>query len=147
MDTIPTFPFLKTNPGETYQSNVCNNINTKLITIKKQCEIKFKNNYTVFFTTDNRNILDNIIKIFNKSKVIYENNLIQHLDRNPQNPDISKIFIDNYILSQKTKLLYISSRSSYGRIAALSCNHNNIYDLNSNLLNKKTLLSKGEMLF
>ena len=118
-----------------------------ILYIKKICDQTYKDNYNIFFTTDNVDLLDNIINIFNKSKVIYEDSLIQHLDRNFINSDISKIFIDSYILSQKTKSMFISSYSNFGRLAALSSTHNNIYDLDCNLLDKKNLLSKHEIIF
>tara|TARA_B100000575_G_C23134908_1_gene659071 strand:- start:1345 stop:2277 length:933 start_codon:yes stop_codon:yes gene_type:complete len=123
------------------------NMDSYLLNIKKNCDQTYKDNYNIFFTTDNVKLLDNIIKIFNKSKVIYEDSLIQHLDRNFINSDISKIFIDSYILSQKTKSMFISSYSNFGRQAALSSTHNNIYDLDCNLLDKKNLLSKHEIIF
>ena len=71
------------------------------------------------------------------------NDIIQHLDRDAVDTNISKVFIDNYILSQKTNILYISTYSNYGRIAALSCNHNKIYDLHrKNVDIKKLLINK-----
>ena len=120
--------YMKTNIGENYKSNYDKKINTKLLNIKDMCEKMFNYNYNIFFTTDNIQILDKVYNIFEKSQIIYVNDLIQHLDRKPINSDISKIFIDNYILSQKTTLLFISVNSNYGRIAALSSNHNNIYN-------------------
>ena len=56
-------------------------------------------------------------------------------------------YIDNYILSQRTELLYISDFSNYGRIAALSSVHDNIYNQNTEKTDGKALLSKHELLF
>ena len=62
--------------------------------------------------------------------------------------DISKVFVDNYILSQKTDLLIISANSNYGRLAALTSNHDQLYSFTTlDSLDKKTLLSKHENLF
>ena len=138
--------YMVTNSGETYNTNINKNINNKLLKIKKICDIKF-NDYNIFLTSDNLKMYDEIIGVFDKSKVIYENSLIQHLDRKSKNSDISKIFIDNYILSQETKTLFITECSNFGRIAALSCKHTNIYDLDCNTLNLSRLVSKHERLF
>ena len=123
------------------------NIDFYLLKMKQICDRDFNNDYNIFFTTDNIELLHEVYKVFGKSKVMYDDSLIQHLDRECIDSDISKVFIDNYILSQKTKMLFISQYSGFGRIAALSCEHNNIYNLDSQLISKKTLLSKHEMLF
>ena len=138
--------FMVTNQHETHNTQLSNGIDKKLLRIKNNCDINFKD-YNIYFTTDNSKLYDIAIKIFSKSKIIYDNSLIQHLDRKNIQSDFSKTFVDNMILSQKTKALYISKCSNFGRIAALSCNHNNIYDLNTNIINKKDILSKQEMLF
>ena len=91
---------------------------------------------------DNFDVVNNV---FSPDKVIYYNSLIQHIDRKSIDDDISKVFIDNYILSQKTVDLYITFNSNYGRIAALSCLHDNIYDINCSELDKKNLLSKSKL--
>jgi hypothetical protein len=70
----------------------------------------------------------------------------QHLD-DPLTGDFSKVYVDNYILSQRTDRLYISPKSNYGRVAALSAVHDLCFDLKGEPIAKKTLLSKGEMLF
>ena len=83
--------------------------------------------------------------IFDESRIIYDDTTIQHLDRKSIDNDNSKIFSDNIILSQKTKLLFISKHSNYGRIAALSAKHDNIYDFtNCKMISKKTIFSKHE---
>ncbi len=80
--------------------------------------------------------------LFN-NKLIYYDLELTHLDNKPNLNAIKKIFIDNYILSQNTTKMYISSYSNFGRIAALSSVHDNIY-CNETLqkLNKENLLSK-----
>jgi hypothetical protein len=70
----------------------------------------------------------------------------QHLDEALVG-DFSKVYVDNYILSQRTDRLYISPRSNYGRVAALSAAHDLCFDLKGAAIPKKSLLSKGEMLF
>ena len=55
--------------------------------------------------------------------------------------------MDNYILSQKTDMMFITQRSNFGRIAALSSVHNNIYGLDGNRLEKKRLLTKHDNVF
>lgn len=120
----------------------------KLEKIKLLCTESLGNDYNIFFTTDNLELLESVYSVFGKSKVIYNNDLIQHLDNRAVEPDISKVFVDNYILSQKTEMLFITGCSNYGRVAALSCGHNNIYDFDTcNKLEKKGLLSKHEQLF
>ena len=100
----------------------------------------------IFFLTSD---YFNSIKIANKlwENIIYCNQIIQHIDRKAINDNISKIFIDNYLLSQKTKMLFISDYSNYGRIAALSSIHNNIFNLKIKKLNKKNLLTKHKLIF
>jgi hypothetical protein len=139
--------YMITNPGENYQNNITNFIKI-LSNIKNKCEEKYKNNYNIFFTTDNINLLQDVYNMFDKTQIIYNNDLIQHLDRNSIDDDISKTFIDNYILSQKTEMLFIDPNSNFGRIAALSSIHNNIYNTyDIKVVDKKKLLSKAELLF
>ena len=95
--------------------------------------------YSVFLTSDYDRAYVFAKDIW-KTNLIYNDQSIQHLDRNPTN--ISKIFADNYILSQKTVSLYISEWSNYGRVAALSAPHANIYNLSCIPLRKESLLSK-----
>ena len=123
------------------------NIYSKLLNIRNLCESKFNDDYNVFFTTDNLKILDDINSMFDESRVIYNHDLIQHID-GPVNSDISKVFVDNYILSQKTDLLIICINSNYGRLAALSSNHDQLYSFTTlDSLDRKSLLSKREKLF
>ena len=112
-----------------------------LLKIKSHCNAE-----NVFITSDYPGILSIALTVWDQTQIIYEDSIIQHIDRNPVNADISKIFIDSYILSQKTSSLYISDYSNFGRIAALSCNHNNIFNLYTEKINLKDLLSKHEEL-
>tara|TARA_Y100000992_G_C21248063_1_gene484398 strand:- start:484 stop:1392 length:909 start_codon:yes stop_codon:yes gene_type:complete len=137
--------YMITNKNDKYKHN--NNIKDiydKMINIKKNCDSRY-NDYNIFFTTDNIDNFDVVNNVFSPDKVIYYNSLIQHIDRKSIDDDISKVFIDNYILSQKTVDLYITFNSNYGRIAALSCLHDNIYGINSSKLDKKKLLSKKDL--
>ena len=89
-----------------------------------------------------------LYSVFEKEQIVYNDDEIQHLDRKSINEDISKSFIDNYILSQHTVLLFISENSNFGRVAALSSSIDSIYSSNNcKLINKKDILSKREMLF
>lgn len=135
--------YMVTNKTETHNNHITD-IYEKMINIKKKCDSKY-NDYNIFFTTDNINIVEIVNEVFNIDKVIYDNSLIQHIDRKSIHDDTSKVFVDNYILSQKTVELYITFNSNYGRIAALSCLHDNIYDINCIELDKKKLLSKSDL--
>lgn len=142
--------FMPTNKGEKHKHNRnYKKIDEKLLNIRNICKEKYKEeDYNIFFTTDNINLLDKIYKIFGESKIIYNNDTIQHLDRKCINKDISKTFVDNYILSQKTEILFIDKTSNFGRIAALSSVHNNLYHFHdSSLIDKKKILSKVEVVF
>lgn len=99
----------------------------------------------VFLTSDYSNIYDIAYPIF-KDKLIYDDTAVQHIDRS-SSAGIDKTIRDNYILSQHTAIVYITPVSNYGRVAALSSTHDEIFDLYGNRLNKKTLLSNQEMLF
>ena len=111
-----------TNKGEracynNHFPNTINNIQNYLTKIKNICDKEYTD-YNVFITSDNNLVYDNAIKIWNINRLIYNDDLIQHIDRKPVNCDISKVFIDNIILSQHTVKLYISEYSNFGRIAA-----------------------------
>ena len=58
-----------------------------------------------------------------------------------------KIFVDSYILSQKTDILYLDRISNYGRIAGLSCPHDELFDIDAQRLERREILSKGEMIW
>nr|QBK88981.1 MAG: uncharacterized protein LCMiAC02_00740 [Mimivirus LCMiAC02] len=140
--------YMITNKGERYTRITDPNTKIKniIIKIKSHCD-KIYNDYFVFVTSDYPNIYNIFSQIWDPCKLIYLNNIIQHLDRKSVNNNISKVFVDSYILSQKTDTLYISKYSNFGRVAALSATHNNIFDLNTNPIKIKQLLSKHEMLF
>ena len=100
----------------------------------------------MFLTTDCIGIVNDLKLIFDESRIIYDDTTIQHLDRKSIDNDNSKIFSDNIILSQKTKLLFISKHSNYGRIAALSAKHDNIYDFtNCKIISKKTIFQNTKI--
>lgn len=138
--------YMVTNKNETHTLNIEHIIDKLLNNIKQFCNNKFKE-YYIFITSDNSNIYDKCINVFDTSRVIYNNDIIQHLDRKSVKDDISKIFVDNFILSQKTDILFITDDSNYGRIVALSCKHDNIYSIYNKKIDKINLLSKGEMIF
>ena len=100
----------------------------------------------VFITSDFHGIQAIAATIWGQEQLLYNTEPVQHIDR-PVRGEFSNFFVDNYILSQRTQRLYISDYSNYGRIAALSAPHEEIYDLQARPLNKITLLSKLEKLF
>ena len=138
--------FMVTNRGEKHNTSINNDITKYLLGIKALCDKKYEN-YNIFLTSDNGNIYAEACNIFKKEIIIYNFDTIQHIDRHCVNPDISKIFMDNYILSQKTKQLFITKCSNYGRIAALSCIHDNIHELNTDPICKKYIFSKFKLIF
>jgi hypothetical protein len=99
--------------------------------------------YRVFLTSDYGDIYTLAAQVWSPDQLIYDAQPIQHLDRRPSG-DISKIFTDNYILSQKTHTLYISEWSNFGRVAALSSSHGRCFNLECKSLTMKSLLSKHE---
>jgi hypothetical protein len=108
--------------------------------IKDHIELVYAD-YNVFITSDYSNINNLAVNVWNKDKVLYIDEQIKHMDRQPSG-DLSKIFVDNYILSQKTDRLYISDCSNYGRIAALSSVHDNMYNTHCVKLDKYKMLCK-----
>ena len=108
--------------------------------IKEHIELDYKE-YKIFITSDYNEIQKLALKVWNADTVLYLNEPVKHMDRRPDG-DFSKIFVDNYILSQKTDRLYISDCSNYGRIAALSSVHENMYNIQCEKLNKYKMLSK-----
>jgi hypothetical protein len=136
--------YIYNNPNDAYRpiKDPENSIKCILKNIKKDIE---KNNslYKIFITSDYPNIYTLSLDIWDSNQLIYLNEKIHHLDRNPSG-DLSKIFIDNYILANYSKKMYISDYSNYGRIAALASNCEDIYDLNCNKLDINKLFSKHE---
>ena len=86
-------------------------------------------------------------QVFPKDKIIYFNRKIEHMDRTGNKRNMIKIFVDSYILSPKTNLLYLDRISNYGRIAGLSCPHDDIFDIDAQRLERREILSKGEMIW
>jgi len=122
--------------GENIRNNkVVEDIRTTFSKIKARCDGR-----EVYLTTDNEKLYEVAKEYW--PRVIYNADKIQHMDR--KTTDASKILIDSYVLSQCTEL-YISETSNYGRIAALSCPHNNIYNLDCLPLTKINLISKHEI--
>ena len=131
---------INTRPDEDY--NLYDD--AMIIDILTRIKNHISGDHNVFITSDYDNVHKIALQIWNPENIIYYDDIVQHMDRNPVKDDISKIFLDNVILSKYTASLYISTYSNYGRIAALASNHDNIYDLNCNKLDKKDLLSKHE---
>lgn len=137
--------FMATNKGEWYNTGARDHINAYLTNIKTGLDKRYPD-YAIFVTSDFPGILEETRRVF--AQVLYIDDPIQHMDRRAINEDISKVFADNYILSQRTTELYISANSNYGRVAALSAPHDRIYDMTTaQPLDKRRLLSKGECIF
>lgn len=136
-----------TNKGEKhyYFTDLHNTLPPILKNIKIKCDSE-NIEYNIFLTSDYSDIYNIANKIWDSDIIIHNHDIAQHIDRQPIQSDISKIFIDSYILSQFTNCLFISDYSNFARIAALSCNHDNIYDLYCKKLDKKKLLSKYEII-
>lgn len=136
--------FMTTNKGEWYNTGARDHIHTYLTQIKNSLTQYL--DYAVFVTSDYAGIMEEARLVFDT--VLYIDDPIQHIDRRAINEDISKVFADNYILSQRTTELFISANSNYGRVAALSAPHDRIYDVSTaQPLDKRRLLSKGELIF
>ena len=132
--------YMVTNKNEKHNTGLYGHIKRYLTSIKHQCDETMDSSYNIFITSDSYEAYKICIKIWNTERVIYNNDIIQHLDRKPVDEDISKVFVDSYILSQCTCKMYISKRSNYGVVSALGCSHNNIYDINGDKLSKNKIL-------
>ena len=132
--------YMVTNQRETHSTGTYHNIDKYLTTIKKQCDETMDSSYNIFITSDSDEAYKTGIKIWNKDRVIYNDDIIQHLDRKPVDEDISKVFVDSYILSYRTCKLYITYGSNYGMVSALACSHDNIYGINYAHLSKNKIL-------
>ena len=80
-------------------------------------------------------------KIFG-NKLLYCDIKPTHIDRNPDENSTKKIIIDNYILSQKSEIIYISEYSNFGKVAVLSGNHKYIYNTKLEKINKKYIFKR-----
>ena len=148
-DSIPIIG-IQIRAGDCYINNIYSNsykviddpnttIYNILLSIKSHIII---NKYKIFLTSDYNEIYTVALRIWDSDSLLYVNDIVKHMDRNPSG-DFSKIFVDNYILSQKTTQMYISDYSNYGRIAALSSSHNNIFNLKCEYIDKSKLISKN----
>ena len=132
-DTIPIIG-IQIRAGDCYINNiysnsykVINDPNSSIYNILSDIKSHIiVNKYKIFLTSDYNDIYTIALKLWESDNLLYINDIVKHMDRNPSG-DISKIFIDSYILSQKTSRMYISDYSNYGRTAALSSKHNNIF--------------------
>jgi len=110
--------------------------------IRKHIELTYPS-YKVFLTSDYELIYTIAKTVWDPSVLLYDSSPVQHLDRDSKG-DMSKLFVDSYILSQKTQALYISECSNFGRVAALSSPHTHCFNLQCESLNMRDLLSKHE---
>lgn len=115
---------------------------TLLGAIRRHIELTYPS-YNVFLTSDYEAIYAIAKTVWDPSVLLYDSSPVQHLDRDAKG-DISKLFVDSYILSQKTQALYISECSNFGRVAALSSPHTHCFNLQCEPLTMRDLLSKHE---
>lgn len=135
------------NCGESYTTGIVTRIDKILADIKNRCDFVYgKGAYNIFLTSDYDGAYSIAVDVWRESaaNIIYNADLIQHLDREAMAEDFSKVFVDNFILSQCTSVLFITEESNYGRVAALSSVHDNIYGLTCKKLDAKKLFSKAE---
>lgn len=103
--------------------------------------------YRIFLTSDYQQAFDLACSIWDKKNIYYLDDLVQHIDRKQLQADFSKIFVDSIVLSQYTTRMYISDYSNFGRIAALSAKHDSIFNLKTERLDKRQLITKHENVF
>lgn len=114
-----------------YTRNSQKKIEDLLKNIKTHLEIRY-HTYVIFITSDFPEINQLSQKVWKQENIMYNYHKICHLDKySPEDShQLSKIFIDNYILSQKTEALYASLlNSGYGQVAYLSGVHEQGYDI------------------
>ena len=133
--------YMVTNKNEHHTTGNHKHIETFLTIIKTQCDETMNTYYNIFITSDSDEAYKISLKLWDKDRVIYNDDIIQHLDRKPVDEDISKVFVDTYILSYRTCKLYITDRSNYGMVSALSCIHDNIFIVNGFNLTKTQILN------
>jgi hypothetical protein len=119
-------------------------ITSYLKKIKNHIESRRCSDYRVFITSDFDKICDIAAGLWDN--VVYYHEPVQHIDR-PVSGEFGKFYIDNYILSQRTTEMYISTYSNYGRVAALSAPHCAVWDLDGNPVILKQMVSKHDIIF
>lgn len=97
--------------------------------IKKHLQVTYNDNYSIFLTSDYPNILKLGVEVWSQEQVLYYNKRITHIDKTRDKNSTDKTFIDNYILSQKTEIIYASLSSGFSKIACLSSSHDNFYNI------------------
>lgn len=114
-----------------------------LTNIKKHLKLTNISNYFIFLTSDYTNIFTLGKQVWSEDKILYYNKKICHLDKCRDKSNIDKTFIDSYILSQKTKIIYGSLTSGFSKISCLSSVHNNFYNILhfENIKNEKQLVN------
>lgn len=114
---------------DNFNLNSDNRILNILNNIKDHLELSQIFEYSIFLTSDYPNIFSLGMKVWEAKKIIYYNKPICHVDKYKDLNSIDKTFVDNYILSQKTKIIYGSLSSGFTRVACLSSVHNNFYNI------------------
>ena len=136
------------NNREDHTTGILEQLPALLPRIRRHCDARHgEGAYAVFVTSDHDAVVHECRRVWPGDNVLYNPDPIQHMDRPVvHRADLSKIFVDNFVLARRTAALYISPCSNYGRIAALSAPHNLVFDLECTPLAKRDLLSKHEML-
>lgn len=106
-----------------------NSILNILNNIKIHLDINNIREYSIFLTSDFPDIYTCGKKIWPSEKIIYYDKKICHIDKSNDSNNIDKTYVDNFILSQHTEVIYGSLSSGFTKIAGLSSNHSNFYDI------------------
>ena len=118
--------------------------NLKILSnIKKHLELTNKNDNFIFITSDSYLVFEIACQVWSKEQIFYNEEKIVHIDKNNDCSDGSiKTYVDHYILSRKTKVIYGSMNSGYNRTACLASNHSNFYDIRDFAKDKKKKYKK-----
>ncbi len=100
----------------------------------------------IFITSDiGKKVFTAAKEVFGTDNVLYNDKPVNHLDwcGDAEVSTSWKVIVDNVILSKRCHRLYITGVSNYGRVAALSANHSDIFDVFSCMpLQKRDLFAK-----
>lgn len=114
-----------------------------LSNIKKHLELTNNNDNFIFITSDSYLVFEIACQVWSKEQIFYNEEKIVHIDKNNDCSDGSiKTYVDHYILSRKTKVIYGSMNSGYSRTACLASNHSNFYNIRDFAKNKKKKYQK-----
>jgi hypothetical protein len=115
-----------------------------LSNIKKHLELTNNNDNFIFITSDSCLVFEIACQVWSKEQILYNEEKIVHIDKNNDCSDGTiKTYVDHYILSRKTKVIYGSMKSGYSRTACLASNHSNFYNISEFVKDKKKKYRKS----